>query len=268
VARSQPDIVVDLGDRISEKNADEDRRNLEAVASRFNAIDVPRFHLIGNHDVMCLDRQDNEDVLQRSVDHQVHEIKGWRLVFWQARVAMDRMIAMHDPSSDDLAWLEYALIGHRKPTVVFSHAPVSGHSMIGIRYFEHNADLATYPNHKDIRRLVDKAGAPVLWVSGHVHWNSIMNVRGVHHLTVQSLSECYPDARFPSGAYADLELTDKAIDVTVHGRDLFKLRVGIPDWGTASRPDPIPAFTPDPSHGGIGSDPGGGVWRKTPIAIV
>ncbi len=55
--------------------------------------------------------------------------------------------------------------------MVFSHVPVSGHSMIGNRYFELNPDLATYPNHNEIRRRAEKAGAPVLWVSGHVHWS-------------------------------------------------------------------------------------------------
>ena len=50
----------------------------------------------------------------------------------------------------------------------------------------------------------------------------VMTVLRAHYLTVQSLTKCYPGDRLPSGAFAALELTDKAIDVTVYGRDAFK----------------------------------------------
>jgi len=50
----------------------------------------------------------------------------------------------------------------------------------------------------------------------------VMTVRRTHYLTVQSLTKCYSGDRLPSGAFAEFELTGKAIDVAAHGRDAFK----------------------------------------------
>ena len=49
-----------------------------------------------------------------------------------------------------------------------------------------------------------------------------MTVRRTHYLTVQSLTKCYSGDRLPSGAFAEFELTGKAIDVAAHGRHAFK----------------------------------------------
>ncbi len=118
VRQTAPDVVVDLGDRISDASVEDDRRNLQAVAERFARIATPRFHLVGNHDVINLSRRDNEHALQVSLKHQVLETGGWRLVFWQPDVTTVGKFGMRAPSVADLDWLENAPIPHSSQPLV------------------------------------------------------------------------------------------------------------------------------------------------------
>ncbi len=228
VRQTDPDVVVDLGDRISDTSVEGDRRNLQAVADRFARISTPRFHIVGNHDVVNLSRRDNEHALQVSLKQQVLETGVWRLVFWHPDVTSVGTIGMRAPSVADLDWLEKALPVNGSPAVIFSHLPVSGLPMTGNRYFEFHPDGATYPIHREIRHLAERAGGPIIWFSGHIHWNSLTTIRNVHHVTIQSLTECYPHSNTASGAFADVELTPHSISINVAGRDPIGLRVNMP----------------------------------------
>ena len=57
VAEARPDIVLDLGDRISDSDRDTDLRLEREVADAFAAIEAPGFHICGNHDRDLLGRR-------------------------------------------------------------------------------------------------------------------------------------------------------------------------------------------------------------------
>lgn len=225
VSETAPDHVVDLGDRITDQDHDHDLHYLCEVANHFAAISAPRTHLIGNHDLTHLTRPENAKILGMGVEHDCLEIKGWRLIFWQAAVKSKPDIAFEPAPREDVDWLAATLAADNLPAIIFSHLPVSGQSMLGNYYFENNLMLATYPNNDQIRATAESAGKEIIWISGHVHCNSITTIRGVRHITTQSLTEMsttYPNA---AGAYADLAIDDDAITLIVHGRDPFELRL-------------------------------------------
>ncbi|MFV0294758.1 MAG: HAD-IIA family hydrolase [Hyphomicrobiaceae bacterium] len=219
------DIVVDLGDRISDLDRETDRSLLADVADRFKHLNTPRAHLAGNHDSAFLTPEDNADALGLSTAHQSRDIKGWHLVFWQA----DTFIPYPDPfriRPSDLEWLEQDLAATRLPTIMFSHVPLGNGSMTSNYWFANNPEHAAYPNAQAARDIIEASGKVVACIAGHVHWNSLNRVNAIPHITVQSLTESFTTNGKAAGAWATLEIGDK-IHWQTYGRDPIEMIVPV-----------------------------------------
>lgn len=149
----RPDFAIDLGDRISDIDAETDRRLQAEVAGVMAGLEVPRLHLMGNHDVVHLDAVANAGLLETEMRHRVVEAGGWRLLLWQADVSIDWTRGF-TASDRDLDWLRRTLAADDRPTVVLSHLPLDSASMEGNYYFQHNPQFAGYSNGAEIRRIV------------------------------------------------------------------------------------------------------------------
>jgi hypothetical protein len=236
VRRDKPDLVVDLGDRISDVDPQTDRRLMREVGEAFSGLGVPRVHLLGNHDMHFIDRAANEEALGGSLAHEVREIGPWRIVVFQPTVAIDRETGFNPIAEADLAWLADKLALSASPTLVLSHGPVSGHLMTGNYYFEGRHAFSTYPNADAVRAILDRTPAPLAWLSGHVHWNSLMQVDGIPHMTVQSLTESFTSGGEAAGAFSSLTLSADGIELAVAGADPFQLRLALPRPGPGRWP--------------------------------
>ncbi len=228
VAETKPDAVIDLGDRISDVDSETDRRLEAEVAAAFRAIDVPIHHICGNHDRDHLTVVENEAILGQSLGHAMFDIGAWRIVLWRAesrirRPAKDGFHGFVLPEAD-LLWLAGVIRSADRPLAIMSHVPVSGHAQTGNYYFERNPNSATYPGTERLRAILREAKVPVMWLSGHVHWNTFTVVDGIPHFTIQSLTESFTTAPEPAAAWALLELDD-AIDLKVFGRDPLAIRL-------------------------------------------
>ena len=219
VDETRPDLVLDLGDRISDEARDSDLVLEREVAEAFAPIAVPRLHLDGNHDRDYLEVADNDAILGRTAHHETIDVGDWRLVVWRADAKLHRPsgFALQDA---DLAWLAATIAAADRPLAIISHVPVSGHSQVGNFWFENNARFSTYPTAERVRAVLRTAQVPVVWISGHVHWNTLTMVDGIAHITLQSLTETFTTAGEPAGAFALLELSDEVL-WRVHGRDTF-----------------------------------------------
>jgi 3',5'-cyclic-AMP phosphodiesterase len=231
--QDRPDLVLDLGDRISDLNPETDRRTLERVAEIFSRLRVPRVHLLGNHDLVHLSREENADILETSTEHHVLELAGWRLLLWYPNACLNEHGFQFDPA--DLEWLETNLRdvtspsanshSANLPSAVFSHAPYSGASMLGNHYFEPMPQYAGYKSTLELRSILERHTVS-LCLTGHVHWNSLCTIDGIAHITVQSLTERFTTHPEPANAWAMLELGQR-IKLEVYGRDPFRLELPI-----------------------------------------
>lgn len=235
----RPHALIDLGDRITNTDAETDRAGLETLAARFEQIDVPRYHLVGNHDCEFLARNANAAALDTSVDNRSVVLGEWRLVFWQANVDMRYPHGPRVPRSE-LEWLQQTLSDSSVPTVVFSHIPLDDGSMRSNYYFQANKRFAGYENSAAITEVILSCGNVVLCVAGHVHWNSLARVGGTPFVTVQSLTESFTTQGVATGAWATLEL-DSALHWRTYGGDPIEVKVPLGGdnrrWTT-----PLPAF--------------------------
>jgi len=238
VEDAKPDAVIDLGDRISDRDHATDLRLEQEVADAFSAIAAPRFHLCGNHDRDHLSVAENEAILRQPLGHRTIDLGDWHLVLWAA----DSRI--HRPggfilTEADLLWLAATVNAADRPLAIMSHVPLSGHAQTGNYYFERNPEFSTYPGAERARAVLRQARVPVVCLAGHVHWNTLTIVDGIPHLTLQSLTESFTTMPQPAGAWGLLELS-ATIAWTVHGNDPFVAKLDAADtlrrWMTPLQP--------------------------------
>jgi HAD superfamily hydrolase (TIGR01450 family) len=217
------DLVIDLGDRISDKDQVTDRRLTADVAGVFQRMSIPHRHLTGNHDLEFMTREDGEELLGTSLRSESEDIKGFHLVFWQAGVKYDRQDGFK-LTAGDIQWLADDLAATDLPAIVFSHVPLDGALMTGNFYFEANQHCAQYNETSEIRRVLREAGNVVLCVAGHVHWNKANSVDGIPYLSLQSLTESFTTAPAPAGAWSTIEVGED-IHWKCHGADPMDVRM-------------------------------------------
>ena len=244
VADVRPAALLDLGDRISDVDAQTDRRLAAEVADAFRAVPAQALHVCGNHDLDHLSLAENEAILGQGLSHEIRDLEGWRIVLWRAdaRIRRGPEHAGFVLVEEDLVWLARTVQAADRPLLVVSHVPVSGHAQVGNYYFQNNPANATYPGAERVRAALALARVPVVCIAGHVHWNTITTIDGITHLTQQSLTESFTTQGEPAGAMGVLELGE-SVRWEVVGRDpiVFGFRPQASRWTT-----PLPDFRTHP----------------------
>lgn len=217
-----PDMVLDLGDRITDADATTDRVLMAEVSDAFSSIDVPVHHICGNHDRYHLSVAENAEIMGQPMASEVIDAGPWQILLWraEAKITWSETYRGFDLPEADYLWLAHHIAAAEKPTLILSHVPVSGHAQIGNYYFQENPDLSTYPQSPRVRQALGQARVPVVWLAGHVHWNSVTQIDGMFHLTQQSLTESFTTGGEPAGAWATLDLGSE-VTWTVQGKDSF-----------------------------------------------
>ena len=226
VAQETPDLVLDLGDRISDVDAATDERLETEVAEVFARIDVPVHHVCGNHDRDHLDVARNEAILGQALASEVLDMGQWQIALWRADARIWRgedHRGFRLPETD-LLWLSRMAQAAEKPTLVVSHVPVSGHAQTGNYYFQRSPQYSTYPEAARARDALAQARVPLACLAGHVHWNTVTQVDGIAHMTQQSLTESFTTQGHPAEAWGLMTL-DETIHWQVFGRDPFEARI-------------------------------------------
>jgi len=217
------DIVIDLGDRISDCDNATDRELTADVAGVFQRVGTQRRHMLGNHDLEYLTAEEGEALLGVSLSSESIDVNGYHLVFWQADAHIDHSTGFR-LRAEDLEWLIADLNATDLPSIVFSHVPLDGSDMTGNYYFEANSELSRYQETDRIREVLRAAGNVVLCVAGHVHWNRLNTVDGIPYLSLQSLTESFTTAPEPAGAWSTIRIGDD-IHWECHGADPLNAKI-------------------------------------------
>lgn len=213
------DLLVDLGDRLTDETPELDMRRLRALGAIFDSNGLRREHLRGNHD--RLSRSHHESLLGSSTSNRNVVVAGWNLVFLDT---YDGSIEGH-LSSSTLDWLSATLGSTPHPSIVFSHQPLDGRPLIGNEVFEVTFAAHAHPKgHREARTIICRSGTVRLVLSGHAHWNNVVYVDGVPYVTVQSLV-ALTSSGDPTGAYTVVDLEATAQGIRVFGRQPFQVHL-------------------------------------------
>jgi predicted phosphodiesterase len=213
------ELVVDLGDRISDVDHEADLQEARVVGAAFAALTIPHFHLVGNHDVHRLTIEENEAALGLPLCSASVDIGGFHLVFFNANAKLSYDHGFSLPQSD-LDWLHQDLAATTLPTVIFSHVPLNNGSMQGNFYFDKTAPHhAGYPaaQSEQIRDIIERSNKVVLCINGHTHWNAYHCIDGIHYVTIPSLTETFPTYPLVCESWARLSLSASEITISVMG---------------------------------------------------
>jgi Icc protein len=220
----RPDCIVDLGDRINDVAAGQDRQRSTWVRRQLLAIGVPVFHVLGNHDVVNLTKNELGDVLGKRGPYESVDINGVRVVVLDSQdPPFERTGGGIGP--DQQRWLERTLGQAPHPALVFSHHPLDEQEVEGHWYFAAHPTHAFVQERGPVRTILERSGRVCAVFSGHLHWTRATTVNGIPYVTLGSLVDGGFTHGQPCGAFAAVTVEGNAIDIQVAGLlpDQFRL---------------------------------------------
>lgn len=220
-----PDLVVDMGDRISARKHDDDHAFARSVKDHFNEVAAPVVSMIGNHDLYCLTRDENAAITGSPGTSHSMDKGGYHLVFWNPNVK-----AKTKPSQglwvekEELEWLRQDLTKTKKPTIIFSHVPLDNYRNDNKKDTKKWGGIANrffYPEGPEIREIIERSGNVILCMAGHRHTNRHRVIRGIHYVTQNSLTQTYRKKyRIPTGSFSFIDLEDRKISIKMEGKSV------------------------------------------------
>lgn len=226
------DLLLDLGDRLRDTTPEGDRLALGELATIFSRFDGPRFHLMGNHDVINLTASDHANILDVEIGTRIFAKGPISLIAWQPDVHFKEPYGF-SPAKPYLPELLSAL--HQAPgntTILASHYPISGQTMVGNPHFEVRPDWAFPPDAAEIRAALIREEKCRLFISGHIHQTTLHVIDGLAHVAISAVSE--PVGGTPGLTTAICNVGEKII-FDISGVEPSKLTVPQPQYENGLR---------------------------------
>lgn len=205
-----PDAVVVLGDLIEHDDTKvTDQEHIEKVVSAFENCNAPVTYMLGNHDVMNLDRDEVVKLIDQEPWGSI-EVNGWDVVYLDSSAPR-----LHDArgelDSDQLAFLEESL-AETDSAIVFVHHPVHYHDLSENEWFAEYPEEAFCGNKKRVEDVLDREHVHAVF-NGHLHETHHAIVDGVDHVTLNAFAKQTPDNEGVAGTYATATVTDDSLTV-------------------------------------------------------
>ncbi len=213
------DFLIELGDFKDENKPPVEARTLsylhdvEAVFRRFRG---PRYHVLGNHDVDSISKQQFLACVENTgIDpgrsYYSFDVRGLHCVVLDADYQADG--TNYDRGNFDwtdanipareLDWLRSDLAASRGPVIVFIHQLLDG---TGPVYVENAAE---------VRHVLQASGRVLAVFQGHHHEGACSHIDGIHYYTLKALVEGHG---VDNNSYAIVEVRpDLSLIVTGYG---------------------------------------------------
>lgn len=221
-----PDLVIDMGDRITASDAEEAARLTREVKGFFNRIAAPAHFLTGNHDIKHMSAADNAAITGSGPGSYSAAAGGYHLVFWNPAAVSGKNRegkGKGGVTAQELDWLRRDLAAARGPAIVFSHIPLDNngdeHEALEKAGRKGSPWTFYFREGPEIRRIMEESGKVRLCLSGHHHCNRHREIGGIHYITQQSLTQAWQKKyKVPAGAWSWLEAGEKTITVRLQGK--------------------------------------------------
>ena len=210
--RSDLDFIIELGDlKDMPSSADPvpTLRDLERIEGIFREFRGPVYHVLGNHDMDCISKEEFLSVTRNSGSargraYYSFGVRGVRCIVLDAcynldgshycRGNFDWRKAMIP--ADELRWLDGELAAHAdEPTLIFVHQMLDTQSGVNKNLFVSNAD--------SVREVLERHPQVKAVFQGHHHPGHYSHHAGIHYLTLQGMIEKAAPAH---NSYAIVEL--------------------------------------------------------------
>jgi hypothetical protein len=146
----------------------------------------PRYHVLGNHDVYNLSKQEYLDRVSVDQTYYSFDVGAFHFVVLDLQYAEDGTdlaytysgVAGFVPEAE-IAWLQQDLAASDDPTIVFVHQMLD-------QYVE-ELGRALVSNQPEVQGILEADGDVVAVFQGHDHDNAHDSVGGIHYVTFEAL---------------------------------------------------------------------------------
>ncbi|MDP6525425.1 MAG: metallophosphoesterase [Kiritimatiellia bacterium] len=210
------DFLIELGDfKDQGKPVDETTtlRYLETIEKTFGQFEGPRYHVLGNHDMDSISKEQflarvgNTGIKQGS-KHYSFDSKGAHFVVLDANYDAGGLDYDHGKFNwtdaniprEELDWLKTDLAATSKPVIAFVHQQLDGK---GSHYIK-NAD--------QVRNLLQESSQVLAVFQGHNHAGHYSHIENIHYYTLKAMVDGTGEK---NSSYAVVEVyNDHSIVVT------------------------------------------------------
>jgi manganese-dependent ADP-ribose/CDP-alcohol diphosphatase len=218
------EYVVHLGDFI-----DRDFKSFDVVVPIYDQLDVPNYHVLGNHDFSVTDDLKNSVPKKLGMPSKYYdfEVKGWRYVVLDGndisfhaykknsegqKKAEEyyKQNSIESPKwngaigTKQLSWLRKVLeksMQNNEKVILFCHFPI---------YPENRHNLW---NAEEVISLIDAFPSVKAYINGHNHEGGYGMKQGIHYLTLKGMVDT------EQTSYASIRVDTDSIYVTGYGRE-------------------------------------------------
>jgi 3',5'-cyclic AMP phosphodiesterase CpdA len=203
--KPQPAFVIQLGDFIDGGSAAQ--AEMTAMAAIYNTLDMPRYHVLGNHDLAGLRREQTLSILGMERAYYAFDREGWRFV----TLDTEENTIQGGLGEDQLMWLEATLAeadAKKMAVIVFGHKPMIAPAT-GKSESEAREVVAVFERHACVKA----------YFCGHVHTSGHLRRNGIYYASFEAMV----DRADKEAVWYKVRLTPEAIEVE---------GVGVPDQWT------------------------------------
>jgi 3',5'-cyclic-AMP phosphodiesterase len=183
------DLVVNLGDLIEQTEtaaADKERYRTAATLLDFG---IPILHVVGNHDVVNLDRKTMAGMIGKSGISYALDFLGYHCVVLDGNRDRKTRPEPFRFDVDQIDWLREDVRQTSLPVLVFSHYPIAPYDLTSNPLFRTLGPEKAFPLRSEIvQEILEKSGKVLAVVSGHMHYAHKEIVRGILHHTIGSFT--------------------------------------------------------------------------------
>lgn len=187
------DFVIELGDfKDQDEKPDESRTltYLTDIESAFRTFDGPTYHVLGNHDMdgiskqQFLERIENTGI-SKTESYYSFNRKGIHFVvldgnFTKDGKAYDRGNFSWDEAiipEEEIAWLKNDLARNKLPVIVFIHQMLD----------DSKSSKHAVQNANKVRETLEQSGKVLCVFEGHVHSEIYNRIKGIHYYSLNSM---------------------------------------------------------------------------------
>jgi hypothetical protein len=179
----------------------------------YAAFDGPRYHVIGNHDVYNLNKEQYRAIL--GIDSTIYgfDVGAFHFIVLDVQFANDGSDLAHTYTGvagfvppAELEWLRADLAASDAPTIVLVHQTLDA-------YIE-EWGRAVVTNQDEVRAAIAADGDVIAVFQGHDHDNAYREIDGIHYVTFEALVD---QGTPPSWAAVTLDPSARSITIVGAG---------------------------------------------------
>lgn len=207
---NEADILVNLGDGISAQGQEIDGIMYRKFLDYFDGIQIPVYHVIGNHDTTNLTR----DQLMR-LTGQKHTYFSFDKAGFHHIILDSKWKGYPEAIDDDqISWLKDDLENAKHASIVYMHYPCDEQNLEDNPFFSGHENWLFIRQKEELRKIFEESGNVKLVAFGHSHYFNLQKISNIIYLNAPSFTQTDGKGN-PTGEYIEVVMDPSIINIDI-----------------------------------------------------